>query len=351
VPVITGTLLKLKNRKAIMKYYLLLASAVAIVSTTAMTSFRFATTAVLASERTTDHSQTSKTEPSLFAEGIISTGEMELNAAFTPDGKTLYFTKRTPRPLLWVIVVSHFRAGKWTPPEVAEFSGQYSDFDPIISPDGNKLYFCSNRPVDGQPRQDFDIWVVDKMESGKWSAPNHLPAPVNTKAQEFYPSVTTAGTLYFSSTRDGGKGRGDIWRARLVDGKYAEPENLGESINTQFSEGDPFIAPDESYLIFVSYGRPEGLGDGDLYISFRRDDQWTKAVNMGPGINSSALDFCPVVAPDGKNFFFTSERSFADKPLEQRMTSQVWQKRLNSPGNGLGDIYRVDISVVNALRR
>jgi len=334
-----------------MKLYLLLATAVTLLSIPALASFRFSLAAGVAFEQTTDRSDDAKTKPTLFAEGIISTGDMELNAAFTPDGKTLYLTKRTPRPLLWVIVVSHFQAGKWSVPEVAEFSGQYSDFDPIITPDGTKLYFCSNRPVDGQPRQDFDIWVVEKTSTGKWSAPSHLPAPINTKAQEFYPSVTTAGTLYFSSTREGGKGRGDIWRSRLVDGKYAEPENLGESINSQFSEADPFIAPDESYLIFVSYGRPEGLGDGDLYISFRRDGQWTKAVNLGPGINSAALDFCPIIAPDGKYFFFTSERSFADKSLEQRMTTQLWQKRLNSPGNGLGDIYRIDISAVNALSR
>ncbi len=334
-----------------MKHYLLAPIALAILLLLALVGFPISTGANhLASARQPDGSDKPTAEPALFAEGIISTGDMELNAAFTPDGKTLYFTKRTPRPLLWVIVVSHFRGGKWGAPEVAEFSGQYSDFDPIISPNGKKLYFCSNRPVDGQPRQDFDIWVVEKTATGAWGAPKHLDATINTKAQEFYPSVTVDGTLYFSSTREGGKGRGDIWRARLVDGRYSEPENLGEAINSQFSEGDPFIAPDESYLVFVSYGRPDGLGDGDLYISFRREGAWTKAVNLGPGINSSALDFCPIVTPDGKYFFFTSERSFADKPLPARMTTQQWQKRLKSPLNGLGDIYRVDISVLNAHR-
>src|SRR5262249_26593167 len=255
----------------------------------ALTGFPVSTGAnQLASARGADRSDKPTAAPALFAEGVISTGDMELNTAFTPDGKTLYFTKRTPRPLLWVIVVSHFRGGKWSAPEVAEFSGQYSDFDPIVSPDGKKLYFCSNRPVDGQPRQDFDIWMVEKTATGAWSAPKHLDAPINTKSQESYPSVTADGTLYFSSNREGGKGRGDIWRARLVDGRYGEPENLGEAINSQFFEGDPFIAPDESYLVFVSYGRPDGFGDGDLYISFHREGAWTKAVNLGPEINSSA---------------------------------------------------------------
>jgi Tol biopolymer transport system component len=288
-------------------------------------------------------------EPILFGEGTISTGDMDLNAAFTPDGRTLYFTKRTPKFQFWVIVVSHFERGRWGEPEVAEFSGQYSDFDPFISPDGSKLFFCSTRPAAGQPKTDFDIWVVEKKGTG-WGAPMPLAEPVNTKAQEYYPSVASNGTLYFSSSREGGKGRGDIYRARLVDGKYAEPENLGDAINSQYPEGDPYIAPDESYLVFVSYGRPEGYGDGDLYISFRRDGAWTKAVNLGPKINSSALDFCPIVSPDGKYLFFTSERGFADQPLQARLTYAQFEKQIHGPRNGLGDIYQVDVSVLNLNR-
>jgi len=288
-------------------------------------------------------------EPVIFGEGTISTGDMDLNAAFTPDGQTLYFTKRTPKFQFWVIVVSHFQRGRWSEPEVAEFSGQYSDFDPFISPDGSKLFFCSTRPATGRPKTDFDIWVVEKKRAG-WSAPQPLAEPVNTKAQEYYPSVASNGTLYFSSSREGGKGRGDIYRARLVDGKYTEPENLGDAINSQYPEGDPYIAPDESYLVFVSYGRPEGYGDGDLYISLRRDGVWTKAVNLGPKINSSALDFCPIVSPDGKYFFFTSERGFADQPLQSRLSYAQFAKQIHGPRNGLGDIYQADISVLNLNR-
>src|SRR5690242_8030043 len=155
--------------------------------------------------------------PELFESGRISTGDMELNAAFTPDGKTLYFTKRSPKPQLWVIVLSHLKRGQWSAPEVAPFSGQYSDFDPFVSPDGKRLYFSSNRPVEGtgRPKNDFDIWFVEQTPSG-WGPPIHLDAPLNTPAQEFYPSVTKDGTLYFSSTRTGGAGGADTTRARLA---------------------------------------------------------------------------------------------------------------------------------------
>lgn len=289
--------------------------------------------------------------PELFESGRISTGDMELNASFTPDGKTLYFTKRTPKPQRWVIVVSRLRRGQWTAPEVAPFSGWYNDFDPFVSPDGKRLYFSSNRPLDGtgRPRTDFDIWYVEQTSSG-WGPAQHLDAPVNTPAQEFYPSVTKDGTLYFSSNRPGGAGGGDIYRARLVDGRYAEPENLGDSVNAATTEGDPYISPNEDYLLFVAYNRQGGSGDGDLYISVRRDGQWSKAQSLGPEINSSALDFCPIVSPDGKWLYFTSERGFADTPQQRRLTSAELTRALHGPGNGLGDIYRVDAkSVLSSL--
>jgi Tol biopolymer transport system component len=291
-------------------------------------------------------------EPVIFGEGIFSTGDMDLNAAFTPDGRSLYFTKRTPTDF-WIILVSHFQQGRWNTPEVAEFSGHYSDFDPFISPDGSRLFFCSMRPATGQtgqPKKDYDIWVVERKGSG-WSAPKPLAEPINTKTQEYYPSVASNGTLYFSSGREGGKGRMDLYRARWADGKYAEPENLGEAINTEYNEGDPYVAPDESYLVFVSYDRPGGYGGGDLYISFRRDGAWTKAVNLGAKINSRALDFCPIVSPDGKYLFFTSERGFTtDSPLQSRLNYAQFLKLIHSPRNGLGDIYQVDSSVLNPHR-
>jgi len=123
---------------------------------------------------------------------------------------------------------------------VVEFSGQYGDFDPFISPDGAQLFFSSNRPAPGKAKNDFDLWVVKKTGAG-WSAPTNLGADVNTESQEYYPSVSNAGTVYFSSNREGGKGSGDIYRSRLVNGKYSKPENLGEEINSKFFEGDPYI--------------------------------------------------------------------------------------------------------------
>jgi Tol biopolymer transport system component len=285
-------------------------------------------------------------EPAIFAEGIVSTGDFDSHPAFTPDGKTLYFLRSTPNFNLWTILVSRFEKGKWRTPEIAPFSGQYSDADPFITSDGSRFYFISNRPVVGKSKPDLDIWVMEKTASG-WSEPKNVGAPINSSGSEWYPTVAANGTIYFGSDREGGKGRTDIYRSRLVNGKYIEAENLGDAINTQFNEFEPLIAPDEAFLIFMAGGRPDGRGGFDLYVSYNRNGVWTKPINLGDKINSSGNEYSPTISPDGRYFFWTSTRGFADRPLEKRLNYQELMDRLRSPRNGLGDIYQIDIGVLS----
>src|SRR5262245_13819904 len=164
----------------------------------------------------------------LFAPGIISTGDYESHATFTPDGTEIYFLKMAPNFSRWTIFVSRYKDGGWSHPEVAPFSGQYQDADPYITADGNHFYFISDRPVEGQGDRlsHHDILVMDKAESG-WSAPRHLPASVNSDADEFYPMALKNGTLYFGSQRKDPNGPGDIYRAvPQSDGSYVV-EDLG----------------------------------------------------------------------------------------------------------------------------
>jgi len=244
-------------------------------------------------------------EPKIFAEGVLSTGDFESHPAFTPDGRTLYFLKNAPDFSFWTIVVSNFRNGRWQAPEVAPFSGRYSDADPFITPDGSRLYFISTRPLDakaGGGPKDLDIWMVERAASG-WGEPKNLGVPVNSPGAEWFPTVASDGTIYFGSDREGGKGRTDIYRARLVGGKYERAENLGEEINTQFNEFEPLIAPDQSFLIFMCGGRQDARGGFDLYLSYNREGRWTKPVNLGDKINSPGNEYSPAISPDGKYFF------------------------------------------------
>lgn len=283
-------------------------------------------------------------EPSIFAEGIVSTRDYESGITFTPDGKTIYFVKSTPDLSFRVILVSNFDGRRWSAPEVAPFSGQYSDTDPCLSPDGIKLFFASRRPVAGSaPKADTDLWMVEKT-SGGWSEARHLDATVNSESNETSPSVTTDGTLYFSSNRAGGKGAADIYRARFAGGRYAAPENLGESVNTPMPELQVFVVPDASVLIFAAAGRDDGHGGTDLYLSRWKDGAWMKASNLGGKINSGGSESAPRVSPDGRYLFWTSTRGygFGNQP-PKRLNYRELSDRLRNPRNSLGDIYQIDI--------
>ena len=192
--------------------------------------------------------------PRLFAPGIVSTGDIEFGPAFEPDGKTVYFAKGSPglKRVAW-IVVSRLRNGVWTTPEIAPFSGRYSDIDPTLSPDGKKLFFASTRPPEsGEARRDFDLWVVEKTDRG-WGEPRSLGAPINSTGMESTTSVASDGTLYFASGgREGGRPGRRLFRSRLVGGKYQEPEPLPAPIDGGDEDSNQYISPDGTTLIFSS---------------------------------------------------------------------------------------------------
>jgi Tol biopolymer transport system component len=160
----------------------------------------------------------------------------------------------------------------------------------------------------------------------EWSTPRVLAAPVNAGQHDSYPWLSAGGTLFFFSNRDGGFGHGDIYSAKNWEGSSPSVENLGSPVNSSHHEVDPFIAPDESYLVFCS-DRPGGFGKADIYVSFRMaGDGWSEPLNLGDQINTKADEYIPSVTPDGRYFFFTS----------------------NSSGNR--DVYWMDAGFIEELR-
>ena len=287
-------------------------------------------------------------EAMLFAPGVLSTGDHETHLELTPDGKTAYFLKNAPDFAFWTIYESHLRGEKWSQPEIAPFSGQFVDADPHITPDGRTLLFISNRPADVRSTErsdNFDIWSMDRLGSG-WAAPQRLEAPVNSPSNEFYPRVAADGTLYFGSERPGGRGGADLWRCRRVNGQFQQAENLGDAVNSAANEFEPYVTNDQKTLIFMAAGRDK-KPQSDLFISFAQDSGWTEARRLAPPINTeTGREYAPKISPDGKWFFFSSTRSTWDRVNPSPMTTREYEKRLRSPGNGLGDMYYVDVRLL-----
>ena len=288
----------------------------------------------------------------LFGAGVFSTGAYELPPAFSPDGRTAYFTVSTPTygRQRW-IMESHRTASGWSTPVMAPFSGRYDDCDPYFSPDGNELFFLSKRPVaPGQPpKRDLDIWVM-RRNGASWGEPRHLGMQVNGAADEHYVSATSEGTLIIAAVRPDSRNLGDVYEIpRTADG-YGEPRNLGPAVNQlETHETTPWVSPDGRFIIFASRGRPDTRGDLDLYVTVRDSSGgWGRPINLGPGINSSAVEYCPLPGPDGF-LYFTSTRSFIDRGFDAPIDGATLRERLHAPGNGLGDTYRVPMSEVLAI--
>ena len=291
-------------------------------------------------------------EGELFAPDLMSTGMPELNAVFFPGGKEVIYSVGVGE-MKWAMVMIKEEDGIWTKPKIAPFSGEYGGVDPFISFDGNRVYFCSNRPrsIGGEAREDYDIWYVDRTETG-WSEPKNMGTPVNTDTHEFYPSFTREGTMYVQSRREGGIGQSDIYRLELEDGRYVTAECLPEPVNSSGFEGDAFIAPDESYIILSTFRPEKNIGrSADLYISFRADDgSWSELINMGERVNGIGGENCQILSPCGKYLFYTSRR-YKDRKSAPFKTYDDILASWAEPQNGLGDIYWIDARIIEELRK
>jgi hypothetical protein len=278
--------------------------------------------------------------PKVLAPDVLCTGDDESHASVFPDGRTLYFLKNTPSFDFYTIVYSELRDGKWSRPRTAPFSGRYADADIVFTADGRRAYFVSARPVNGQPREDMEIWTVERDARGNWGEPRHVDE-LSSPTDEWFPNLTADGTIYFGSDRPGGVGGTDIWRARFVNGKFQPPQNVGAPVNSKGDEIEPFISADERTLIVAARNRGDAVGAYDLYVAQRRGERWDTPRHPGPPINSTGWDFAPRLSPDGKIFIFTSNRGFGSQGPERTLDFDQLERRLRSPGNGLRDIYYV----------
>lgn len=241
----------------------------------------------------------------IFEPGLISLeNTWDEYLSFSSDGKLASFTRqgaelphRNRR-----IYLSEKVSGKWTKPELAPFSGKAFDRNSSFSPDGNRIYFASNRTEEDGIGYDYNIWYTEKDSKGNWSAAKKVDDIINsTEFNEGHPYIAKNGNLYFIRYKRGVST--DVYVSKWLKGKYQTPQKLGPAINTEGPDSHCYIDPDERFLIFGATGRKDGAGAGDIYISYNIDGNWTQAVNLGDKINTELYEYSAQMGPDNRLYF------------------------------------------------
>jgi hypothetical protein len=255
--------------------------------------------------------------PKLFAPGIVSLeNTLENGCAFSKDLTEFYFAREDRSIKYCWIFVSRLIDKRWTPPEVAPFSGkQFTDMEPNISPDGKTLFFVRMHPTD--PGFKNGLWFARRTDTG-WSDPQFFRLGM-------FASLTKNNSIYYANLMQA-KGQADIVMSRLVDGGFSEPQPVGGGVESPYLDAHPCIDPDEGFIIFDSRRAFEGKGHFDLYVCFMRaDGSWSEAFCLGDRLGRG-IKMCASISPDGKYLFYTL---FVD---------------------GNADIYWVDASIIGELK-
>jgi hypothetical protein len=241
--------------------------------------------------------------PVVFAPGLISSEEnAELSCTFSPDGTEFYFGRRKPGGENRILFTK-LENKKWSEPSPPLFTDDVWAGTPCISPDGNKLFFNSKLPLPGETElsQDSNMWIVERTTSG-WGEPQFFGTGMMKM------SVSNYGNLFYTDTTMdyGESGYCFLGERKSTAEGYSEYIKVAIPMEKITSIVHPFVAPDESYIIFDSGSDPDGFGGTDLFISFKNTGgSWTEPINMGKTINSEAYEMCASVSPDGKYLFFS----------------------------------------------
>ncbi|MGH7646656.1 MAG: hypothetical protein ACREND_00950 [Gemmatimonadaceae bacterium] len=287
--------------------------------------------------------------PTIFAPGVISGPANDMSPAFTPDGRTVFFTRSNSSQS--TIVVSHFSNGKWSAPTIASFSGKWRDLEPTMAPDGSYLIFVSNRPAvaggtaldafyngAAQPGAGGNLWRVDRTAGG-WGEPRRLPNIVNGNSSIYSPSVAADGSLYFMQPA-GALTKFHLYRAQFSHGAFEAPVAMfvaGDSVG----DFDPAVAPDESFIVFSST-RIAAKGTS-LFITVRHNGAWGAPTYLGDSISVPHTGSVEArLGPDHRTLYFSSIR-VVPTPGHNVAASEKGLAMMDAWNDGLANIWQVPL--------
>jgi Tol biopolymer transport system component len=220
-----------------------------------------------------------------------------------PNGRTAIFGRHVDGFGDQRIYMTAWDGRSWSTPAIAPFGIDVNERGARFSADGEIVYFASTRPtVEDDTDNDWNIWsVVGNAES--WGVPKPL-TEINSSNDDFHPSASANNEVFYGSRRSESTGESDMFVAREGPaGWIVEPLF---DLNTEYSEPDPFIAPDGSYVIFARTNAPGGFGGDDLYISYASDGGWTEPQNLGSEVNTSEYEYGAFVTADGETLIYTT---------------------------------------------
>lgn len=247
----------------------------------------------------------------------INTSDDEYWPSITADGGTLIFTKQTAigdnSPSQEDFYVSIYSENAWQKAvnAGAPLNTRQNEGAQSLSSDGRYMYFTACDRQSGMGSCDI---YFSAFSDGRWSQPSNVGPPVNSKSWESQPSISADGnTLFFSSSRPGGRGGKDIWIShKNENGTWGKPVNPGFTINTEGDEMSPFIHFDGKTLYFSSDGRT-GMGGFDIFrTTLREDSTWENPQNLGYPINTYNDETGLIIGSDGMKAYFSSIRDKAN---------------------------------------
>lgn len=242
---------------------------------------------------------------------INSPGKDE-HVTFTRDGETMYFASiREDGVGNYDIYMSKFVNGEWTKAELLPppVNTERDEFDVFVTLDGTKLFFASNRDNEN-PYWDCDVYVSE-WDGQKWGEPRVYDDTFVTPGKPDWGAAVTRDfkTFIFSSGKEPAKqGMVQIFQSQWLGDRWSEPEVLPEPVNTGDWEATPYMTPDGKWL-YLNSGRGEpNKKDVDIWRFERVGGKWTNAQLMDGPFQSNKHDYDPCLSPDGKYFYFTSNR-------------------------------------------
>lgn len=249
--------------------------------------------------------------PVILGEGTLSRDSVQWNNVFVSKTKELYLTRMGKSAS--IIYKFDYNHQEFENLEEIPLPKESPNSDVYVNAKGNLMLFSSLLPEHKQDTiSDWNIWKSIR-KNGDWQTPEPFFSK-NLEGNQFYPWLTNSGNLYFAITPHGSQ-NSDLYVSKYSEGRNQKPIALPKQINSDKLEGDAYVSPDESFLIYAGFEREENLGKSDLFIAFNENGDWSEPVWLGKEINSEGYDGSPFVTENGKYLIFTSSRGSTNENI------------------------------------